>query len=90
MSRSSFDASFRLFEWAGLFRDDADVDGLEFRDPYPNPEETLLAMEAVACRGFWAFGTPREKIRTTPSDRYAHKKRPPSEEPDDPEEPPGA
>lgn len=61
----------RLFQWAGFFHDDADVDGLEFQDPYPNPEETLLAMEAAVCRGFWSFGTPRKKIRTIGRTRKA-------------------
>lgn len=85
MSRSSFDASFRLFEWAGLFRDsNVDIDELDFRDPYPNPEETILAMEAAVCRGFWSFGTPREKIRTTKADRKSRKKLGSPEE-----EPPG-
>lgn len=83
MSRSSFDASFRLFEWAGLFRDsNVDIDELDFRDPYPNPEETILAMEAAVCRGFWSFGTPREKLRTTKADRNSRKKLASSEPPD--------
>ena len=85
MSRSSFDASFRLFEWAGLFRDaNVDIDELDFRDPYPNPEETLLAMEDAVCRGFWSFGTPREKLSTTKADRKSRKKINPSKEPEDP------
>ena len=77
----------RLFQWAGFFHDDADVDGLEFQDPYPNPEETLLAMEAAVCRGFWSFGTPLKQLRAGPCARYAGKTRPPSQKPEEPEEP---
>jgi hypothetical protein len=65
---------FHTFDWVGPFQRDADIDRLDFPDPYPNPEETLLAMEAVVCRGFWAFGTPREEESTSKADRNARRK----------------
>jgi len=62
-------AGFRLFIRRPPRRGDLDTDDLEFPDPYPNPEETLLAMEAVVGRGFWTFGTPREEEPTLKADR---------------------
>lgn len=75
MSRSPLnDASFRLLIGTAPAPHDVDIDELDFQDPYPNPEETLLAMEAVVCRGFWAFGTPREEESTSKADRNARRK----------------
>lgn len=51
---------FLTFGQAGPPRYAVDIDRVDFKDPQPNPEETILAMEAFVGRGFWYFGTPIE------------------------------
>ena len=73
MGRSPFDyARFLRFVWKSPIRE-VDIDLLDFADPHPNAEETLIAAETFACRGFWSFGTHREKIPTTKGDRESRK-----------------
>ncbi len=39
--------------------DEPDIDELDFVDPYPNPEELLIAAEILMGRGYWATGKSR-------------------------------
>jgi hypothetical protein len=36
-----------------------DIDSLDMKDPYPNAEEILLAIERFTGRGFWQMGVAR-------------------------------
>lgn len=76
MRRSPLDdAGFCLLVRGGPSRTDLDVDLFDFADPYPNVEETIIAAETFAHRGFWSFGTEREKLPTMKGDRDFRKKR---------------
>lgn len=44
--------------------DEPDIDELDFVDPYPNPEDLLIAAEILLGRGFWATGKKRLPAET--------------------------